>query len=307
MVEGLVSIVIPTYKGSDKIVRAAKSALNQTYENVEVVVVDDNGLGTPEQMETAKAIKELQKFENFHYVAHEVNKNGSAARNTGARISQGEYIGFLDDDDEFYPHKIAMQMEVQKKLSDEYALTYCSFDEYRKEQLVRVGLKKYSGSLLYEVLMHKAVIGSTCLIIKRSAFEKLGGFDESFRRHQDWEFTVRVAADFNVKAIEQVGFKRNLEYRNSPQNYEVAKKYRIHYIEKMMPYIERLSKNRQRNVVVENYVSLILSLLRQYKIKEFIKEYKFFNLGLRGAVFVMRDMFSYVFINKNFWSLKKRK
>ena len=307
MVKGLVSIVIPSYNGSDKVVRAAKSALNQTYSNVEVIVVDDNGIGTEEQIKTENALAELLPLENFHYIPHDVNKNGSAARNTGARAAQGEFVGFLDDDDEFYPHKVAMQMEEYEKYSGEYALTYCSFEEYRNEQLVKIGIKKYSGRLLYDVLMHKAVIGSSCLIMTKEAFDSVGGFDESFRRHQDWEFTARVAAKYKVKAIEKVGFRRNLEYRNSPKNYDTAKGYRVHYIEKMMPYIETLSKKQQREVITSNYVGVMMQLLRTGKIKKFIKEYRSFKLGFYGITFVMKSLFSYVFINKNFWTAKKRK
>lgn len=307
MVKGLVSIVIPTYNGSDKVAKAAKSVLNQTYDKVEVIVVDDNGLGTEEQIKTKNAVKELECYDNFKYITHAINKNGSAARNTGARAADGEFIGFLDDDDEFYPHKIAMQMEEYEKYGGEYALTYCSFEEYRNDQLVRVGIKKYSGSLLYEVLRHKAVIGSSCLIMTKEAFDKVGGFDESFRRHQDWEFTARVAANYKVKAIEEVGFRRNLEYRNSPKDYETAKKYRVHYIEKMMPYIKMLSRKQQKKVINSNYVSVMMQLLRTGKIGKFIKEYRSFKLGLCGIPFVLKSMFSYVFINKNFWTLRKRK
>ncbi len=307
MKENLVSIIIPSYNGSDKVATAVKSVLNQTYKNVEAIVVDDNGKGTQEQLKTAKAVKEFEEYENFHYIVHDVNKNGSAARNTGAKASQGEYLGFLDDDDEYLPHYVQMHIDVHKTLSEEYALTYCSAEEYRNGVKVKEHRKTMSGSLLYEVLIHNAVIGSTSLIIKKSAFESLGGFDESFKRHQDWEFTARVAADYKVQAIEEVGFRRNLEYRNSPQNYETAKAYRVHYIEKMMPYIKRLPKEQQKKVITSNYVSLIVPLLRKGRIIKFCKEFHYFKLGLLGIRAVFRSMYKYLFVNKNFWTLRKRK
>lgn len=307
MIKELVSIIIPSYNGSDKVPRAVNSALNQTYDNVEVIVVDDNGRGTEEQIKTEKAIEEFKKYGNFHYIVHEVNKNGSAARNTGAKAAQGEFFGFLDDDDEYLPHYIQLHMDTYKTLDDEYALTYCSSEQFRNGKLVKTIIKKDSGKLLYEVLTHKVVIGSTSLIIKRSAFEELGGFDESFRRHQDWEFTARVAAGYKVKAIEKVGFRINLEYRNSPNNYETAKKYRVHYVEKMMPHMQILTKKQQKKVIASNYVGVVMPLLRKGKIGKFIKEYKGFKLGLYGIPFVVKSLFSYLFINKNFWTLGKRK
>ena len=307
MEESLVSIIIPSYNGSNKVADAVNSVLTQTYSNVEVIVVDDNGIGTPEQKKTAESVAQFEENSNFHYVTHECNKHGSAARNTGAKAAKGAYLGFLDDDDVYYPNYVQLHMDVHKTLEEEYALTYCSSHQYRNDVLVKENIKSASGSLLYEVLMHKVVVGSTSLMIRKDAFDALGGFDESFRRHQDWEFTARVAANYKVRAIEKIGFRRNLEYRNSPKNYETAKNYRVHYIEKMMPYIKTLPKKQQKDVIASNYVDVIMQLLRKRQFGKFIKEYREFKLGFYGVSFVLRAMYSYVFVNKNFWTLKKRK
>ncbi len=307
MTEGLVSIVIPSHKGSDSVARAIRSVLNQTYKDVEVIVVDDNGKGTSEQIKTEEAVAQFKEYSNFHYITHDVNKNGSAARNTGARASQGEYLGFLDDDDEYMPHFVQMHIDELKKLPEDYALTYCSLDRYIDGKYVQTFKKTGNGSLLYEVLMHKVVIGSSTLLMKKKAYEKIGGFDESFRRHQDWEFTARIAAEYKVKAIEEVGIIGHYVNRNGPKNYETAKEYRVHYIEKMMSYIETLSKKQQKNIIVSNYVSVMMQLLRKGKIGKFIQEYRNFKLGFYGIPFVVSSLFSYVFVNKNFWTLRKRK
>lgn len=307
MIKGLVSIIIPSYNGSDKVSKAVRSVLNQTYKDVEAIVVDDNGVGTEEQIKTEKALAQFKEYPNFRYITHEVNKNGSAARNTGAKAANGEYLGFLDDDDEYLPEFAQLHIDEHNTFGDEYALTYCSCQQWRNGELVEEKIKTESGALLYEVLTHRVIIGSTSLIIKKSAFDEIGGFDESFRRHQDWEFTARVAAKYKVKAIEKVGFKRNLEYRNSPKNYETAKKYRIHYVEKMMPYIKTLDKKKQKDVITKNYVNLLLPLLSSGKIFKFIKEFMYFKLGFRGFVMLMKDLHSYVFVSKTFWTREKRK
>lgn len=307
MKKGLVSIVIPSYNGSDKVARAVKSVLNQTYKDVEVIVVDDNGFGTEEQIKTENALAEFKEYPNFRYITHEVNKNGSAARNTGARAAEGEFIGLLDDDDIYLPHNVQMHMDRFKELDETFALVYCSCEQYRGDNFVRILHKTKSGSLFYEVMRHWVVIGSSELIVKKEAYDAVGGFDESFRRHQDWEFTAKIAHKYKVAAVDEVGTRGYLEYRNSPKNYETAKKYRVHYIEKMMPYIETLSKKQQKEVVTSNYVDVMLQLLRKGKIVKFIKEYKSFKLGLYGISFVVKAMYSYVFVNKNFWTRKKRK
>ena len=99
----LVSVIIPTYGGGEYLKRCIESVLAQTYPNIEVVVVDDNGLGTPNQLLTQKVMQEFKDDTRVKYVCHEINKNGSAARNTGFRNSKGEYICLLDDDDEWLP------------------------------------------------------------------------------------------------------------------------------------------------------------------------------------------------------------
>ena len=307
MKKGLVSVVIPSYKGSGKVGRAVKSVLEQTYKDIEVIVVDDNGLGTPEQIKTEKALEEFKEYPNFRYITHEVNKNGSAARNTGARAAEGEFIGLLDDDDIYLPNNVQLHMDRFNELDETYVLVYCSCEQYRGDEFVRILHKTKSGSLFYEVVRHLVVIGSSELIVKKEAYDAVGGFDESFRRHQDWEFTAKIAHKYNVAAVDEVGTRGYLEYRNSPKDYETAKKYRVHYIEKMMPYIETLSKKQQREVIASNYVSVMMQLLRTGKIKKFIKEYRSFKLGLYGIPFVVKSIFSYIFINKNFWTLKKRK
>ena len=91
----LVSVIIPTYKGADKINSAVDSVLNQTYKNIEVIVVNDNGENEPEQLLTAEKMKKYETFENVKYLVHKKNINGSAARNTGIRASKGFFWAFL--------------------------------------------------------------------------------------------------------------------------------------------------------------------------------------------------------------------
>ena len=102
----IVSVIITTFARPDNLIRAIKSVLNQTYKPIEIIVVDDNGKGTPSQQETEKILREYICSGAIQYITHDMNKNGSAARNTGFRASMGEYVNFLDDDDEFAPTKI---------------------------------------------------------------------------------------------------------------------------------------------------------------------------------------------------------
>lgn len=287
----LVSVIIPTYGGGDFLQRAVNSVLAQTYKNIEIIVVDDNGLGTENQLKTAEKMEIYASYDNVRYICHEKNKNGSAARNTGFLHSRGNYIALLDDDDAYTVDNIQTQYSVLKELSEDYALTYCSNERYLGEKKVGESHVNKSGSLLYEVLMHKVTIGSTSLLIRRGVWEKLNGFDESFRRHQDWEFTARVAADYKVKAVDDIGFIRYLEFRNSPKSVEVAKAYRLHYLEKMMPYISRLNKRRQKKVIVYNRMDIAIQHLKTKDYRSFKKECREIRPGFRGFEFLLGRLF----------------
>ena len=92
-----VSVIIPTYNRAHLVGRAIKSVLNQTYRDFEIIVVDDGSTDN-----TKDIIKEFQKKDKrIKYIPYEKNKGGSAARNTGIKAAKGEYIAFLDSDDEW--------------------------------------------------------------------------------------------------------------------------------------------------------------------------------------------------------------
>ena len=120
----LVSVIIPTFSRPYNLERAIKSTLSQTYKNIEIIIVDDNGIGSKYQIETEKAIRNYIKKGEVKYIKHDINKNGATARNTGLKASKGIYVNFLDDDDEFLPDKIKNQVDLLEK-NIKYAACCC--------------------------------------------------------------------------------------------------------------------------------------------------------------------------------------
>ncbi|MCF2583442.1 glycosyltransferase family 2 protein, partial [Bacteroides caecigallinarum] len=192
----LVSVIIPTYSRPTNLKRAIDSVLNQTYDNIELIVVDDNGLGTENQIKTEKVIHEYLSLKNFHYLKHETNKNGAAARNTGIKNSDGVYIAFLDDDDEFTPNKIAIQVKALEQLDNTWGGCYCNMlFKGRREKITN---NKKSGNLLEEMLLETARFNSSTLLFRKEVCIDLKGFDESYTRHQDWEFMIRFFRKYKI-------------------------------------------------------------------------------------------------------------
>lgn len=200
----LVSVIIPTYKRSDCLLQTIESVLSQTYPSIEIIIVDDNGLGNKFQVETQKKLQKYIGERKIIYIPHEVNKNGAAARNTGFRASKGEYINFLDDDDVLMPEKIERQVSFLENQSMDVGATYCNSRlTFRTRFTGRVKTIETNyaaeGNLIKEYLKNEMHFNTSSLLFRRSVIEELHGFDESYRRHQDYEILLRFFTKWTIK------------------------------------------------------------------------------------------------------------
>ena len=269
--EPLVSVIITTYQGVDNLDRAIKSVKNQTYQNIELIVVDDNGRGTEAQIQTEHIVN---SYDDIVYIIHETNKNGSAARNTGINAAKGEYVALLDDDDSFRSNKISLQ--VSKLLEDpECRLCYTGMDIHYPNEKVVTNVQNDSGYLFNEVMLRKIHAQTSTLLFVRAAALSIGGFDDSFKRHQDWEFLDRMSNKFKITVVPEVCVDRFFLTRTRATTPEQFEKNRVFYLEKMKPYIDQLDKNTRKQLYSMHYRSIAKEYLKKKKI---IKAIKYFGL-----------------------------
>lgn len=277
-----VSVIIPTYGGGAYLKRGVDSVLAQTYQSIEVLVVDDNGLGTLNQLLTQNVMQEYESDSRVKYICHEVNKNGSAARNTGFSYSNGEYICLLDDDDEYYPEKVERQVN-DLNTNPHCGLTYCQREMYVDGKKTNVKHAINSDNYLFDLLTHKVGISSGTLMVRRAIWEQVGGFDESLRRHQDYEFTARVASVCDIYPDDFLGLKKNMIGRNNAKSYSQAFEYRKKYMEKVQPLIAKLDEKQKRTVVEQNYLGIAAQALSGGDYKTFLSICRHVHLGLSGV------------------------
>ena len=184
----LVSVIITTYQRPDYALRAIKSALAQTYQNKQIYIIEDGGETALEQQ-----LAEL-KLPNVIYIAHKQNMGLAAARNTGIKCSEGDYVAFLDDDDEWIETKLSEQIELAVKTDENCACIYCAAELVdEKEQMMGENRPKLRGSIKQEIQrigLH--TIPSSCLF-KRQALHKTGGYDESLKSHIDHDIWMSLA------------------------------------------------------------------------------------------------------------------
>ena len=229
-----VSVIIPTYKRPIYLSRAIDSVLNSTWKNIEIIVVDDNNEGDEYRIETERLMKKyLLKYDNIIYEKHSCNKNGSAARNTGIRRSSGEYIMFLDDDDEFLPKKIETQVHYMETHDFEWGACYTRYLDIKNGKIYAQSAECQEGNLLVNELARNLFVhAGSNLMVRRDVVLEIGGFDEAFLRNQDVEFLVRILKKYKLGFVDELGLKVHLHSRV----------YKIDYFTLTQQYIERFEK-----------------------------------------------------------------
>lgn len=240
----LVSVVIPTYKRPDKLDVAIKSVLQQSYPNVEVIVVDDNDPDTEGRRLTEEKMTQFDNEPRVRYIKHERNKNGSAARNTGARAAKGEYVAFLDDDDEYLPRKIETQLEALEGRDEEWACCYSKFATRKAGGKAVKGHEHREGNLYLEALSRNLWIASgSNLLVRKDAFFDIDGFDESFIRNQDIEFLTRLLKKYKIAYAPYCGLIVNIHYNHSFFDEEDITQQ---YLKRFEGFVSTLSADEQK-------------------------------------------------------------
>jgi glycosyltransferase involved in cell wall biosynthesis len=179
-----VSIIIPTYNNKKYIGAAVASALNQTYHNIEVIIVNDNSTDNTENV-----IREF-KDPRITYLKLDANQGVSNARNIGIKQSTGEYIAFLDSDDMYLETKIEEQINIFKtsQVSD-IGVVYCGFKTIDERDVV---LKEvFAKGKKWDGITNGEFIGATPLI-KRECFKKAGLFDTNLKYFEDMDLYFRI-------------------------------------------------------------------------------------------------------------------
>ncbi|MGE6716272.1 glycosyltransferase family 2 protein [Peribacillus frigoritolerans] len=268
----LVSVIIPTYNRPLKLSRAIDSVLNQTYSSIEVVVVDDNNPNTPGRIETEVLMKKYRDNQKVKYIKHECNKNGSAARNTGFKHSKGEFIMLLDDDDEFLPRKVEVQVNCLETRDNSWGACYTKYKRLRNGKIDTLCAESREGNLYFEELCRNLFIqAGSNLMVRRAVFEELGGFDESFNRNQDIEFSVRLLKKYKLAYVDEMGLIYHRHLASEKRFFDMDQ-ITDHYLHSFKSHIEELSKEEKSKFY--KIINLQLFRYRVITIKNFNAGYQ---------------------------------
>lgn len=217
----LVSIIITTYNRPNMLDRAINSALNQTLDAIEVLVIDDNNPNTEARMLTEQLMAKYQSEDKVRYIKHPKNMNGAVARNTGIEEARGKYVTYLDDDDIYAPTKV----EKQARLLEETGINaaFCGWDKNGVKEA-----PNFSGNLLFEILSGEFLARTNIIMMNTEIAKMIGGWDPTYRRNQEVGYLSR----YFRAGYKMIGVPEVLVYfdESDRQNASNAKKSEQDYL-----------------------------------------------------------------------------
>jgi len=195
----LVTIFTITRNRCDLLPRAMKSILNQTYKNIEYIIIDSASTD-----ETEKVVKNFSD-ERIRYVQLDHNETFGHCINMAVHLATGKYVTELDDDDEYHLDKIEKQVRLFETLPDDYGMVYCwmTYFDNQTGKKVKELKENLKGNVIDKILDQPRVSGTPTLLFKRDIFDIVGGYKEAdeIGIESDWEFAARICNSYKVDYV----------------------------------------------------------------------------------------------------------
>ena len=182
-----VSVIIPVFNGEHTIKRALDSVFNQTFSDFEIIVVDDAS--------TDRTVELVAQYgsDRLTVIRSAENRGAGAARNRGIEAARGRWIAFLDSDDAWKPEKLARQIELLKQSDQSATACATGYQIEKKGRSLVINLNLTPERFRQDILFGCTISPGSTLLLERYVFDEIGGFDESFRRLEDWDWLLRFS------------------------------------------------------------------------------------------------------------------
>jgi glycosyltransferase involved in cell wall biosynthesis len=255
-----VSIVIPTYNSAAYLLEAVNSVLAQTFQDLEVIVIDD---GSTDNTEAA-----MSQFGPPVRYLRQSNGGVAVARNRGIEESRGRYVAFLDADDTWLPNKLERQFEAFKKSDNK--VCYTAFTVVDSDLTpIRIAHSQRRGKTLEDLLLRGNIVGSICTVLcERALLQGVGGFDSSLSQCADWDMWVRLAARTDFLYVDEPLVTYRQHASNMSRNAPLLEHDSLRVLEKgfAMPELPAQLRAQRRTAFARNYMVLAgtYSHARQY-------------------------------------------
>jgi glycosyltransferase involved in cell wall biosynthesis len=194
-----VSVIIPTCNRPGSLPTAIRSVLDQSFSDFELIIIDDAS------DESVNDIVKACDDDRVRWIRNERRRGAAAARNTGIRKTGGEFVAFLDDDDEWYPEKLDRQVSVLLRSPPEIGAVYTGYNVVnRHEGKIRSQmLPVHKGDLSSQLLRGNCVGSTSCMMLRRKCFETVGMFDENLPAFQDYDLWLRLSRFYQFEFLRE--------------------------------------------------------------------------------------------------------
>ncbi len=212
-----VSVIIPTFNRAGSILPALESVRCQTFENLEIIIVDDAS-----EDATASLLESLDD-PRIRTIRHDQNRGAAAARNTGTRSALGPFIAFQDSDDLWEPDKLALQLAELERKKDArvcYGTLVRTWDG-KTTVTPKQSIVSKEGDLSEEILFHN-VVGTPTMLLEKQAIIAVDGFDETLPCLEDWEINIRLAQQFRYAFVKQRCVKAEVQKNSISRNLDAV-------------------------------------------------------------------------------------
>jgi glycosyltransferase involved in cell wall biosynthesis len=245
-------VVIPTFNRPLYLERALRSAADQRYDALEIIVVDDNDADSAARRETEALMERLSSEigarRPLTYLRHQGNRGGGAARNSGAQHAQGAYLAFLDDDDAFEPDKTARQVALIEEAPAALGLVYSGLRVVDGEgNLMKHRPPKHRGNVLSKLALWNVIGTTSSVLLPAALFREVGGFDPAFPARQDLDLWFRIAERRPVDYVEE---ELTIHVRHNDaritHRYDKKLEARLRFFDKYRYYFDRHRRLKAR-------------------------------------------------------------
>lgn len=251
----MISVIITTHNRRELLLLAIESVLQQSYQDFECIIIDD---ASDENIE--KVILDYKDTRlKYYYISQQESNGGNYARNLGIKMSVGNYIAFLDDDDIWLPHKL----EYQKKLLDSKAkigMVYCQMiKDYIQEGVQKKIIPDIScrGDCSKKVFVHIPCTTSA-IMVRKEVLQKVGIFDEKARYWQEYDLCIRICQQYEIDFVKKylVKIRCDLEDKSRLTNkfydWIAAVKYQNHkYSDEIHALPQGMQKSRKKMIYTD--------------------------------------------------------
>lgn len=273
----LVTVGVALYNHQKYIVKCLESIVKQTYNNIELIIIDD---GSPDNSySVAKEYLENQEFNKNYKIITRPNKGMCNTLNEIAGEAKGKYISFIGSDDYWVLDKIEDQVEFLEKNTD-YTLVHSNSqvvdndDQYKN--IIDYSKKKNSGDLFDAIIEGKGGINTTSHLYKKEVYEKIGYYDPSLK-FEDTDFWLRLTKVYEVGFIDKI----HTYYRWHDDNLSGSKNLLKFYYEEIIKIYEKNIDDNQKKkkAIAKIYRKSFQRALRGFQFKYFFKYlYKYFKV-----------------------------